>query len=134
VTSLKWGHLDYGADDPRYRFAVHLWVKHPKLDSSRWLESSAVASNFDPPDHSQPLHEFLSRVAAELSSSKSAFARLHDEGGSAGLSIGMYLQSHNAGIELPAELCRRLADLGLDLDFDLYCEHNELPDAAVSAA
>jgi hypothetical protein len=74
----------------------------------------------EPESPTADLAQFLDRLAARLADKAPFLARLVAEGGDAEIFIGFFLERDITGFVLPASLQRRLADLHLDLNFDVY--------------
>ena len=65
------------------------------------------------------LDESLAEVARQLEPHREFLMSLRRSGGTCGCSVGLFA-SANFGIEIPAALMQRLADLGIDLLLDAY--------------
>ena len=97
--------------------------KHPSLvrKHSRWTLDSGLPSSapFEEQivallDRLKPIEDGVRRAAAQYE---------------VGIQVAMYWhQSHNPGCLIPPEVAGRLAELGLDLDLDIYCCYEDEPD------
>jgi hypothetical protein len=149
VTDVEpgWGRYVGGDGRPRYRYCASLRLSHPSQDPAAWtreleLEPKTVDVAGQPRIRGKReygaatcsfwVHElqiaapsadfesFLEDVALRLGGKTSFFQRFVADGGEAELFIGYFLERSNTGFVLPARLQKHLADLHLDLNFDIY--------------
>jgi len=62
----------------------------------------------------------LAAAVETLSVHRSFFERIRSEGGRAEFFIGWFMDRSMAGEILDSALLRRIGELGIDLDFDIY--------------
>lgn len=80
---------------------------------SRWILAS-------PSERSEEVDVQISRLLDELERSAVGVRSAVDRFG-AGILVAMYAEEVNPGASLDADSIRRLAALGLRIDFDIYC-------------
>jgi hypothetical protein len=140
---------------PHYRYCASLRLRHPTQDPHVWTDvlamqptvidvvgeprirgrtvrspakSSFWAHEMEVRKAADDIDDYFDDIATRLADKKAFFDDLVASGGEAELFIGFFLERSNTGFVLPWQLHARLAELHLDLSFDIY-DYNREDDA-----
>ena len=125
-TRVYFGVFEFG-DDPAVVTRLMsieptvAWAKgdpHPVLRSARWHYGRWELRSSLPLEESLENHllDLLPKLESRREAVTEANARFD-----AALVVATYLRETNPEYTLSADLLRRIANLGLEMDFDLYC-------------